>query len=235
MSENKETLPKLLDAFLRGGILPEPEKPVAWRAGRPVSRAGFLEEITAARVELARLGSREIALLEPDACAFAAYLLAAWSLKVAVTLPGDALASTRNSLNMPWVGRSLESARGVSANDKRQTTNDKQQTTNNKQQTTNNKPQPTHPLLPGDMPLAVYFRLYRNAKPDSQNSPAVAGGDRSAGERVRAIFFFGYAVCRQCAASALFRADFCRAVAACFGAAVYSRAVDVSGAPSVLA
>ncbi|MDR0440649.1 MAG: AMP-binding protein [Candidatus Accumulibacter sp.] len=91
-------------------VLPETGNPVAYRAGRAVSRAAFCGDVAAARRALARLapgdagGYPGFALHEPDACRFAVWLLAGWSLGLMVVLPGDDLPVTREALPMPWVG-----------------------------------------------------------------------------------------------------------------------------------
>ncbi|MDR2787011.1 MAG: AMP-binding protein [Candidatus Accumulibacter sp.] len=94
----------------RRRVLPETGGPVAYRAGRAVSRMEFCADVAAARRALARLhpgnagGRPGFALHEPDACRFAVWLLAGWSLGLTVALPGDDLPVTREALPMPWVG-----------------------------------------------------------------------------------------------------------------------------------
>ncbi|MDR0564479.1 MAG: AMP-binding protein [Azoarcus sp.] len=84
--------------------------PVAWRDGLPIPRSVFYLDLAAAQRTLARLhpgdveGNPGLALFEPDAYCFAVWLLAAWSLGLAVILPGDDLPSARESLALPWVG-----------------------------------------------------------------------------------------------------------------------------------
>jgi acyl-CoA synthetase (AMP-forming)/AMP-acid ligase II len=99
-----------LSSLNRHFALPDSERPVAYRGGVPISRATFHRNIDAARRTLAQLvpgeveGRPGIALFDPDAYRFAVWLLAAWSLGLAVALPGDDLAATRESLTMPWIG-----------------------------------------------------------------------------------------------------------------------------------
>jgi len=85
-------------------------QPVAWRGGQPIARARFHRDIDAARRTLATLSPGEVvgrpgvALYDADAYRFAVWLLAVWSLGLAVVLPGDDLSTTREVLPMPWIG-----------------------------------------------------------------------------------------------------------------------------------
>ena len=85
-------------------------QPVAWRDGQPVARARFHRDLDAARRTLAGLSPGEVdgrpgvALYDADAYRFAVWLLAAWSLGLAVVLPGDDLPTTREALPIPWIG-----------------------------------------------------------------------------------------------------------------------------------
>ncbi|MDR2450381.1 MAG: AMP-binding protein [Candidatus Accumulibacter sp.] len=91
-------------------VLPETGGPVAYRAGQAISRTAFRGDLAAARRALAGLDPGQathrpcFALSEPDACRFAVWLLAGWSLGLTVVLPGDDLPVTREALPMPWVG-----------------------------------------------------------------------------------------------------------------------------------
>ncbi|MDR2787147.1 MAG: AMP-binding protein [Candidatus Accumulibacter sp.] len=106
--------------------LPERGLPVAWRAGQPIERAEFYRDLDAARRRLAGLtpgeidGRPSVALLDADAYRFAVWLLAGWSLGLTVVLPGDDLPTTRQALDIPWIGNDVpafaaESSRAANA------------------------------------------------------------------------------------------------------------------------
>ncbi|MDR1425077.1 MAG: AMP-binding protein [Azoarcus sp.] len=85
-------------------------RPIAWCGGQPIARARFYRDIEAARRTLAGLDPGEldgrpgVALYDTHAYRFAVWLLAAWSLGLAVVLPGDDLPATREALPIPWIG-----------------------------------------------------------------------------------------------------------------------------------
>ncbi|MDR1889881.1 MAG: AMP-binding protein [Zoogloeaceae bacterium] len=79
--------------------------PIAYLGGVAVSREQFRNDLSQARQALFALRQTNIALFDPDAYVFVVWLLAAWSLHMKVILPGEDLASTREYLGVPWVGR----------------------------------------------------------------------------------------------------------------------------------
>ncbi|GHT92026.1 AMP-binding protein [Betaproteobacteria bacterium] len=79
--------------------------PIAYRGGVAISREQFRADLLQARQALFALQQPAIALFEPDAYVFVVWLLAAWSLHMKVVLPGEDLASTRDFLGLPWVGK----------------------------------------------------------------------------------------------------------------------------------
>ncbi|GHU26534.1 AMP-binding protein [Betaproteobacteria bacterium] len=79
--------------------------PIAYRDGVAIRREQFREDLSQARQALFALQQPDIALFEADAYVFSVWLLAAWSLCMKVILPGEDLASTREYLGLPWVGR----------------------------------------------------------------------------------------------------------------------------------
>ena len=79
--------------------------PIAYRGNVAISREQFAADLLQARQALFVLQHPCIALFDPDAYVFVVWLLAAWSLHMRVILPGEDLASTREYLGIPWVGR----------------------------------------------------------------------------------------------------------------------------------
>ncbi|GHD69009.1 AMP-binding protein [Jeongeupia chitinilytica] len=77
---------------------------VAWRGETPVLRETLLADVTAAAHAVAALDVPDVAVFDTDSYRFAVWLLAAWQVGLAVTVPGDALPATRAALPQPWVG-----------------------------------------------------------------------------------------------------------------------------------
>ena len=83
----------------------ENDFPIAYRGGVAIRREQFRADLSQARQALFALRQPSIALFEPDAYVFVVWLLAALSLRMKVVLPGEDLASTRDFLGLPWVGK----------------------------------------------------------------------------------------------------------------------------------
>jgi acyl-coenzyme A synthetase/AMP-(fatty) acid ligase/3-hydroxymyristoyl/3-hydroxydecanoyl-(acyl carrier protein) dehydratase len=93
------------DALLPASLLSAPPDATAfYRNTAPITYAAFRADIESARRALAKIGTPEIVLFDPDAYAFLVWLLACWQNGQTALLAADDLPATHTFLPLPWVG-----------------------------------------------------------------------------------------------------------------------------------